>query len=389
MMKIITAMYTIRRGGAYERFLMMLGAFLDRECDVHCISLTPIQIKHPFYHNHVLNFPFKIKEGLLPKLLVLLLFPIYSFLIGYRERIDLFVAFGPLYAFLQAIPKSIMMKPMVTLIRLELSFAPKARDLSKFFLWMNRIIEYGGLIFSDRIIAVNTAIQKDIMKFIKRRRRSEVKVLFNNIPQITIPADVDILEMRRRLGIPERAKVLVTAGILTPRKNIETLINCLPKMEGNNIYILIVGDSSTEPDFRYKNLLQGLAKKLKVDKRVIFKGWVEKEDLWKIYLASDLFILPSLSEGMPNAMLEALGVDLPCIGSNIAGINDILQYKELMFDPLNEKAIAEKIQHAFCDSQFFNKIKELCQERKKTFTFDWKEKVFQMVTKRTFPSRCL
>jgi glycosyltransferase involved in cell wall biosynthesis len=94
--------------------------------------------------------------------------------------------------------------------------------------------------------------------------------------------------------------------------------------------------------------------------------------------------MPSINEGMPNAMLEALGFDLPCIGSNIAGINDILQYKELMFDPLDEKAIAEKIQHAFYDSQFFNKIKELCQERKKAFTFDWKEKVFQMATKRTF-----
>ncbi len=379
-MKIMTAMYTIRKGGAYDRFLMMLDTFLDRECEVHCISLTPIQIKHPFYHNHVLNFPLKIKEGLLAKLLVLFLFPIYSILIGYRERIDLFVAFGPLYAFLQAIPKSIMMKPMVTLIRLELSFAPQARDLSKFFQWINRIIEYGGLIFSDRIIAVNTAIQKDIMKFTKRRRRSEVKVLFNNIPQITIPADVDILEMRRRLGIPEGAKVLVTAGILTPRKNIETLIECLPNMEGNNIYILVVGDSSTEPDFRYKNSLQGLAKKLEVDKKVIFTGWLGKEDLWKIYLASDLFVLPSLSEGMPNALLEALGVGLVCMGSNIAGIKDILHYEDLMFDPLEEESLLQKIQGFFSDRQFFDKVKRLCQERRGVFVFDWEERIFEMIT---------
>jgi glycosyltransferase involved in cell wall biosynthesis len=90
--------------------------------------------------------------------------------------------------------------------------------------------------------------------------------------------------------------------------------------------------------------------------------------------------MPSTSEGMPNAMLEALGVDLPCIGSNIAGINDILQYKELMFDPLDEKAIAEKIQGFFSDRQFFDKVKRLCQERKDVFVFDWEERVFETIT---------
>jgi glycosyltransferase involved in cell wall biosynthesis len=126
-----------------------------------------------------------------------------------------------------------------------------------------------------------------------------------------------------------------------------------------------------------------LAKRLGVDKQVLFTGWLEKEDLWKIYQASDLFVLPSLNEGMPNAMLEALGLDLPCLGSRISGVKDILQHEELMFDPSDERAIAEKIQRTLSDNRFFDKIKELCQERKKVFVFDWKEKVFQMVTKRS------
>ena len=69
------------------------------------------------------------------------------------------------------------------------------------------------------------------------------------------------------------------------------------------------------------------------------------------------------------------------MGSNIAGIKDILQHEELMFDPLDGKAIAEKIQRVLSDSGFFNRIKQLCQERTKVFVFDWKEKVFQMVTR--------
>jgi glycosyltransferase involved in cell wall biosynthesis len=140
-----------------------------------------------------------------------------------------------------------------------------------------------------------------------------------------------------------------------------------------------VGDGSTKVDFHYKDFLQKLAKELGLEKRVIFTGWLEKEDLWKIYPASDLFILPSLSEGMPNALLEALGVGLACMGSNIPGIKDILHYEDLMFDPLEEESLLQKIQGFFSDRQFSDKVKRLCQERKDVFVFDWKEKAFEMI----------
>jgi glycosyltransferase involved in cell wall biosynthesis len=190
----------------------------------------------------------------------------------------------------------------------------------------------------------------------------------------------DVLQTRDKYGIPGNAKVLVTAGILNRGKNIETIIACLKKIEVENLYFLIVGDGSTEVDFRHKDSLQRLARKLEVEKQVIFTGWLEKEDLWRIYLASDLFVLPSLSEGMPNAMLEALGTGLPCMGSNIAGIKDILQYEELMFDPQGEKVLTNKIQKFFTEKQFSDKVKRLCQARKEVFNFDWKEKVFEIVT---------
>ena len=101
----------------------------------------------------------------------------------------------------------------------------------------------------------------------------------------------DISRTRNKYGIPGDAKVLVTAGILNRGKNIETLINCLPQIGIENLYLFVVGDGSTEGDSSYRDSLQGLAKKLGVEKQVIFTGWLEKEELWKIYLASDLFVL--------------------------------------------------------------------------------------------------
>lgn len=380
----MTAMYTVRRGGSYDRFLMMLEAFLERNCEIHCLSLTPIQIRNPFFNNHVIRLPFHLNNHTLTRISVLILFPFYTLFVGWREKIDLFVAFVPIYAFLQMFPKCLLRKPMITFVRLDLSLGSKIEELSHYLVLLNKAIEYIGLMFSDRVIAVNMSIQEAINNLIGKRKKVEVVVLFNNIPFIPKSKQEDILNVRLRFGISRETKVLVTAGILTHRKHFEILLNCLPKIEMSNLCLLIIGEGSTKSDFIYKNYLKELRETLKIDRKVILPGWIEKEELLKIYCSADLFILPSLREGMPNALLEALGCDIPCLGSNIPGIRDILHYEELMFDPLDEQAITTKIWDFFSDVHYSNYIAELCRERKRAFVFDWKERVFQMVTQRPF-----
>ena len=379
-------MYTLKKGGSYDRFKMLIEAILEKQCEVHCLSLTPIQIEHFHFHNHVIYFPFKTVNGLIAKLTVFLVFPLWSLWITWSNKIDIIVAFGSLYAFIQGFSKWSLKRPMVTLIRGDSSFGLKMQNSPKYFLRINKRIEYLGLLFSDRIITNNTGIQREILRDL-RKKDIEVKVLFNNIPPMNISGTEDIYQTRAKYGISVDAKVLVTAGIINRGKNIEILIKGLPKIGMKNFYLLVVGDGSTKADFQYRDYLKGLAKTLEADKQVIFTGWLEKEDLRKIYLAADLFVLSSKSEGMPNVMLEAMGIGLPCIGSNIPGIRDILQYDELIFDPLDEKALVDKIWQIFSDNPFFDRVRRLCQERKKVFLFDWKERAFQMVTM-GFDSAC-
>lgn len=373
-------MYTLKKGGAYDRFLMVAEAFLERNCEVHCLSISPIQMKQSGYHNHVVYLPFRKRNGMAAKSIVLLLFPFFSLLIGWREKIDLFIAFGSLYSFIFAIPKWILRKPMVTFVWGDSSFGLKMQDLSKYFLWLNKLIEYLGFIFSDRIITINTAMRESIRRVTGKRKNIDVKMLFNNIPAMKTSTTDDFLKIRTRYGIPEKAWALVTASVLTRGKNIDLLIKCLPKIGMKDIILLVAGEGSTKSDFHYKDDLKNLVKTLGLGKQVIFTGWLQQEDLWMIFHASDLFVLPSKSEGMPNVILEAMGRDLPCIGSDIPGIRDIFQYDELMFDPSDETALADKIHQILSDHQFFDKLKRLCQERKKAFAFDWKERAIQMVT---------
>ena len=380
-MKMMTAMYTMKRGGSYDRFIMMLEAFLERSWEVHCLSLTPIQVENLCFHNHILFYPFRNKEGSIAKLMVLFFFPLWSLWIGWRNKIDLIIVFGSLYAFLLSFSKCMLQRPMVTFIRGSYSFGLRMQNSSTGFLLVNKIIEYYGLLSSDKVITNNSAVRDEILRSLKKRRNIDVQVLYNNIPPMTIQEKQDILRTRNRYGIPENAKVLVTAGILNRGKNVESLIRCLPQIGMENIYLLVVGAGFTEADFRYKDSLQVLVKELGVEKEVIFTGCLKKDELDKIYGASDLFILPSLDEGMPNAMLEALGTGLPCMGSDIPGIRDILQQGELLFDPWDEKDLTVRVQRFFSEGPFFEKVKSLCQEKEKVFEFDWKDRIFQMATK--------
>jgi glycosyltransferase involved in cell wall biosynthesis len=246
---------------------------------------------------------------------------------------------------------------------------------------MSRVLEYLGLLSSDRIITVNTAMADEIKHALSRKRDLDVQVLFNNIP--TIPGGVQEGEfsVKVRYGIPEEAKVLVTAGIINQGKNVDMLIRCLPGVGRDDLYCLIVGEGSKQPDVDHLTSLRKLAERLDLTRRVFFLGWLEKEELWKVFHAADLFVLPSKNEGMPNALLEALGCDLACLGSNVPGVKDILQYDELLFDPSDEEGLAKKMENILSDGHSIENVKRICHERKKEFIFDWKERVFQMTVR--------
>ena len=375
----MTVMYTLKRGGAYDRFKMMVETFLEREWEVHCLSLTPIRFDHPLYYNHVLPLPIGADSDVAMRFFTLSVLPFYSLWVSWRRRVDLFVAFGSLYAFVEALAKCVLRKPMITLIRGDSTYGLKVRGAPRYLLVLNGLVEDLGLFFSDRIIAVNQAIRDKIIRGRGKRKGTEIETLFNNITPIPAPAPEEIDQTRAKFGISKGAKVLVTAGILNGGKNIEMLIKSLSRI-GIDAVLLIIGDGATKADLRYKTYLIDVVKTLNLRNGVIFTGWLDKETLWRVFRSADLFLLPSRSEGMPNVMLEALGCDLPCLGSRIPGIEDILQYEELMFHPMDEQTIVNKFRKLFSDIQYFQKIKGLCQERKKAFIFDWKERMFQTVT---------
>lgn len=113
----------------------------------------------------------------------------------------------------------------------------------------------------------------------------------------------------------ERGIKLLFVGRLEKQKNLETLIKAIAKLN-RELNLQFVGDGSQ------KQNLQNLAEKLKV--RLVIKSPVENRLLPDVYLQANIFVLPSLIEGHPKALLEAMSCGLACLASDIPGADEII-----------------------------------------------------------------
>ena len=95
----------------------------------------------------------------------------------------------------------------------------------------------------------------------------------------------------------------------------------------------------------YRSDLETLAKDLGILNNVIFLGYVENNQLPFLYNAADLFILPSLSEGVPVSCIEAMACETPVIGTSVGGISDLMNnFKSgLLIPPKDTQAITDAI----------------------------------------------
>ncbi|MBI3780860.1 MAG: glycosyltransferase family 4 protein [candidate division NC10 bacterium] len=143
-------------------------------------------------------------------------------------------------------------------------------------------------------------------------------------------------EARRRLGLPP-GLLMAFAGRLDPQKGLHALLEAVqPLLAGpQGARLLVMGDGPLRAE------LQLSARHVGLSDRILFLGLVK--DVAPYLRACDIFVLPSVGEGMPNALLEAMATGLPCVASRIGGCIDIVTHGKdgLLVDPDNPVALRE------------------------------------------------
>ena len=174
-------------------------------------------------------------------------------------------------------------------------------------------------------------LRREIDMFIVKSRESDNELAAERIPNYKrslIPNGVDIERfiplaasrksaLRSRLGLPVDAQIVIFVGRLVPVKRVEHLIGIWNSIRDTfpQALLLILGSGSEE----------GVLKQ-KANDSILFIG--DKLDVVPYLQASDLFVLPSIAEGLSNALLEALACGLPVIASSVGGTPDVISHKE-------------------------------------------------------------
>jgi len=158
-------------------------------------------------------------------------------------------------------------------------------------------------------------------------------------------------EKRKELGFDKDDVMLITTGRLVKKNGVGDIITAL-KFLPENVKLLIVGAGELE------NVLGLQVISYKLQNRVQFVGFVEPKKLPGYLWVSDIFVRPSLSEGLGNSFLEAMAAGLPIIGTPVGGIPDFLKDGEtgLFCKPNNPKSIAEKVKLLLADNSLRQKI---------------------------------
>jgi len=141
-------------------------------------------------------------------------------------------------------------------------------------------------------------------------------------------------------------KCLIVAS-LTPRKGIEYAIRAMAVLQkkGLDIRLDLVGGGDPEP-------LSTLASELGISKIVNFRGYLTGESLLSAYREADIFILPSLAEGFPRVIYEAMSQGLPVIATNLPSISSVIEngVSGLLVPPRNPDLLARAIERLVIDA---------------------------------------
>lgn len=137
-----------------------------------------------------------------------------------------------------------------------------------------------------------------------------------NLQNILHMTEEQVAAKRKEFGISQDKKVLLSAGELIKRKNHETIIRAVAKLNNPSVVCVICGHGVLD------SKLKALTKELDVEDQVIFTGY--RDDIMEMYQIADLFVFPSWQEGLPMALLEAMGCGQAVVCSEIRGSVDLM-----------------------------------------------------------------
>jgi glycosyltransferase involved in cell wall biosynthesis len=208
-----------------------------------------------------------------------------------------------------------------------------------------------GLRVADRLadgIVVNCEAVRRHLIHDARVAPSQVHVCYNGLDARRFVRRPDTAPAE----IPADAFAVGTVGVLRPEKGLPTLLEAFAVCLASNpqLFLVIVGDGGERP------VLQRQARELGITSRCLFQAAVEDVAPWLSRM--DVFVLPSISEALSNALMEAMACECACIASRVGGTLELLHEGEtgLAFDAGDWRGLAAQLQAMAGDAELRRRL---------------------------------
>lgn len=200
--------------------------------------------------------------------------------------------------------------------------------------------------FTDKLVAISAGERGDYVG-LKVAAAGDVVTIHSGVDVDSFSAGSrDPVAKKRSLGLDPRRPLVGFVGWLLPIKGPMHLLNAMARVWGKHpdAVLVMVGKGELEAKLRQR------VAAMNADDRVKFLGW--REDVREVMPLFDVFVLPSLNEGMGRVLVEAMAAGVPVVASRTGGIPDLVRDGEtgILVAPMDEAGLAEGLSRLLADS---------------------------------------
>jgi glycosyltransferase involved in cell wall biosynthesis len=193
--------------------------------------------------------------------------------------------------------------------------------------------------FTAKMVALTEGERRDFIRYAVCKPGKLVTIHSGVEIDRFLNAKVNPPKKKISLGLNPNLQVVGTVGWLLPIKGPGYLLKAMDQVwhRCNTVELVFVGKGQLEHDLKNEALRMGVSEKVK------FLGW--RDDIHEIIPLFDVFVLPSLNEGMGRVLVEAMASGRPIVASRTGGIPDLVidQQTGLLVSPADESGLAEAI----------------------------------------------
>jgi glycosyltransferase involved in cell wall biosynthesis len=210
----------------------------------------------------------------------------------------------------------------------------------------------------DQVVTVSRAIG-DAAEALGRPRRA-IRVVPNGADtQVFYPRERRAA--RERLGLPPDEPTISYVGKLVPRKGVDTMVEAMGVLAARRdpVPLLVVAGIG-----ELRGAMEARASELGVGDRIRFLGKVPHEEVPWVMATGDVFVLPSLSEGLPTVVCEAMACGLPVVATAVDGTPEAVRDGETgyLVPPREPKALADALGRVLDDADGAERMRERALE---------------------------